>query len=30
LDPEASGYNNFRLAQYPSLKSYSFGFNLSF
>jgi len=30
LDPEATGYDNFRLAKYPSLKSYSFGFNLSF
>ncbi|WP_229130252.1 TonB-dependent receptor [Ancylomarina sp. 16SWW S1-10-2] len=30
LDPEASGYNNFRSSTYPSLKSYTFGFNLSF
>ena len=30
LDPEASGYDNFRLSTYPSLKSYSFGFNLTF
>lgn len=30
LDPEANGYNNFRNSTYPSLKSYSFGFNLSF
>ncbi|MGQ1910866.1 SusC/RagA family TonB-linked outer membrane protein [Marinifilum sp. RC60d5] len=30
LDPEASGYNNFRGSRYPSLKSYTFGFNLNF
>ena len=30
LDPEATGYDNFRLAKYPSLKSYSIGLNLSF
>ncbi|PKQ61061.1 SusC/RagA family protein [Labilibaculum filiforme] len=30
LDPEASGYNNFKGSTYPSLKSYTFGFNLSF
>ncbi len=30
LDPEGSGYNNFRNSTYPSLKSYSFGFNLNF
>ncbi len=30
LDPEASGYNNFRQSTYPSLKSYSIGLNLSF
>jgi len=30
LDPEATGYDNFRLAKYPSLKSYSVGLNLSF
>lgn len=30
LDPEATGYDNFRAGKYPSLKSYSVGFNLSF
>lgn len=30
LDPEAGGYNNFRGSTYPSLRSYSFGANLSF
>lgn len=30
LDPEAAGYNNFRASTYPSLKSYSFGVNLTF
>lgn len=30
LDPEASGYNNFRDSTYPSLKQYSFGVNLTF
>ena len=30
LDPEAVGYNNFRNARTPSLKSYSFGLNLTF
>ncbi len=30
LDPEAARYNNFRNSTYPSLKSYSFGLNLSF
>lgn len=30
LDPEASGYNNFRGSTYPSLKSYTLGFNLNF
>jgi TonB-linked SusC/RagA family outer membrane protein len=30
LDPEASGYYNFRNENYPSLKSYSLGFNLTF
>ncbi len=30
LDPEANAYNNFRNSTYPSLKSYSFGFNLNF
>lgn len=30
LDPEGSGYNNFRDSTYPSLKSYSFGLSLSF
>ncbi len=30
LDPEAAGYNNFRESTYPSLKSVSMGFNLSF
>lgn len=30
LDPEAAGYDNFRNSGYPSLKSYSFGINLSF
>jgi hypothetical protein len=30
LDPEAGAYNNFRASTYPSLKSYSFGANLSF
>ncbi len=29
LDPEAAGYNNFRNSTYPSLKSYSFGVNLT-
>jgi len=30
LDPEASRYDNFRNSTYPSLKSYSFGINLTF
>lgn len=30
LDPEATGYNNFRGATYPSLKTYTFGVNFSF
>lgn len=30
LDPEATGYNNFRGATYPSLKMYTFGLNFSF
>ncbi|MBJ7881537.1 TonB-dependent receptor [Gelidibacter salicanalis] len=30
LDPEATGYNNFRNATYPSLKTYTFGVNFSF
>ncbi len=30
LDPEATGYNNFRYATYPSLKTYTFGLNFSF
>ncbi len=30
LDPEATGYNNFRGTTYSSLKSYSVGINLSF
>ena len=30
LDPEAVGYNNFRQATYPSLKSYNLGLNVSF
>ena len=30
LDPEAAGYDNFRNSTYPSLKSYSFGVNLTF
>jgi TonB-linked SusC/RagA family outer membrane protein len=30
LDPEATGYNNFRDATYPSLKTYTFGVNFSF
>lgn len=30
LDPEGAGYDNFRNSKYPSLKTYSFGFNLSF
>ncbi|RPD93360.1 TonB-dependent receptor [Aureibaculum marinum] len=30
LDPEAAGYNGFRLSTYPSLKTYSFGINLNF
>nr|WP_320117311.1 TonB-dependent receptor [uncultured Marinifilum sp.] len=30
LDPEANGYDNFRQSTYPSMKSYTFGFNLSF
>jgi len=30
LDPEASRYDNFRDSTYPSLKSYSFGVNLTF
>lgn len=30
LDPEAAGYNNFRESTYPSLKSVSMGFNVSF
>ena len=30
LDPEASGYNNFRDSTYPSLKQYTFGLNFTF
>ncbi|AUS05482.1 SusC/RagA family TonB-linked outer membrane protein [Pseudotamlana carrageenivorans] len=30
LDPESTGYNNFRGATYPSLKSFTFGVNFSF
>lgn len=30
LDPEATGYNNFRNSTYPSLKSYTFGLNFTF
>lgn len=30
LDPEASGYNNFRNSTYPSLKSYTLGLNINF
>ncbi len=30
LDPEATGYNNFRDSTYPSLKSYTFGMNITF
>ncbi|KZS38843.1 SusC/RagA family TonB-linked outer membrane protein [Aquimarina aggregata] len=30
LDPEASGYNNFRDSTYPSLKTYTFGMNFTF
>ena len=30
LDPEASGYNNFRDSTYPSLKMYTFGLNFTF
>ena len=30
LDPEGSGYNNFRNSTYPSLKMYSFGVNINF
>lgn len=30
LDPEAGRYDNFRDSTYPSLKSYSFGVNLTF
>ncbi|TXE10202.1 TonB-dependent receptor [Seonamhaeicola algicola] len=30
LDPEATGYNNFRDATYPSLKMYTFGVNFNF
>lgn len=30
LDPEASGYNNFRDSTYPSLKSYSVGVSVNF
>jgi len=30
LDPEAARYDNFRDSRYPSLKSYSFGINLTF
>ena len=30
LDPEATGYNNFRDATYPSLTTYTFGLNFSF
>ncbi|WP_163397323.1 SusC/RagA family TonB-linked outer membrane protein [Flavobacterium fluviatile] len=30
LDPEATGYNNFRESTYPSLKSVSMGFNINF
>jgi hypothetical protein len=30
LDPEAIGYNNFRDARYPSMRSFTFGINLNF
>lgn len=30
LDPEATGYNNFRDATYPSLKMFTFGLNMTF
>ncbi|WP_304404341.1 SusC/RagA family TonB-linked outer membrane protein [Algibacter lectus] len=30
LDPEATGYNNFRNSTYPSLKSYTLGLNINF
>lgn len=30
LDPEASGYNNFRDSTYPSLRTYTLGVNFSF
>lgn len=30
LDPEATGYNNFRGATYPSVKMYTFGLNFTF
>jgi len=30
LDPEAVGYNNFRDARYPSLKTYTVGLNFTF
>lgn len=30
LDPEASGYNNFRNSVYPSLKSFTLGVNINF
>jgi len=30
LDPEATGYNNFRGSTYPSLKTYTVGVNLTF
>lgn len=30
LDPEGVGYDNFRYSRYPSLKSFSFGVNLTF
>ncbi|QQY83294.1 TonB-dependent receptor [Tamlana sp. s12] len=30
LDPESTGYNNFRGATYPSVKSFTFGVNFSF
>ena len=30
LDPESTGYNNFRTGTYPSLSVYSFGLNFNF
>ncbi|WP_136482004.1 SusC/RagA family TonB-linked outer membrane protein [Cognatitamlana onchidii] len=30
LDPEATGYNNFRNATYPSLTMFTFGLNMTF